>query len=77
MKRMRIMGLGLVAVFAVRSEPWGVTRTETSASPCLPLGVPPVDAPLSAVRMTPNARALTMSVFGTNCEVGMTTPLTF
>ena len=48
----------VVAVFVERSVPCGVTRTETMPSPCLPLGVPPVDAPpRRSSRMRERARA--------------------
>ena len=53
----------------------GLATTETSADPCSPLGVPPVDAPLRLLSSTPNERALTSSEFGTKVEPGMTTPV--
>jgi len=64
------------AELADRSTPCGVTCTPTSASPCLPLGVPVTEAPLSRWTSRPNERALTRSVFGTSCDFGITTPVT-
>src|SRR5436190_18039952 len=59
-----------------RSTPWGCERTETSPSPCLPLGVPPVEAPCRRWRRSPNERALTSSGLETKRESGTTTPVT-
>ena len=59
-----------------RSTPCGVARVETIWSPCLPLGVPPVDAPCRFVYTSVNARALTRSGFEMNRELGTTTPVT-
>ena len=60
----------VVAVLVERSVPCGVTRTEMIPSPCLPLGVPPVDAPPRRSSRIVNERELTMSEFVTNFERG-------
>jgi hypothetical protein len=49
--------------------------TETSPSPCLPLGVPPTEAGCRRPNSRLNERALTRSVFVTKCDSGMTTPV--
>ncbi len=54
----------------------GFATTDTSWSPCFPLGVPPVEAPASRVRRSPNERALTRSGFEMNWDGGTTTPVT-
>ena len=55
--------LTVVAVDVESAVPPGLAATETSASPCLPPGVPPVEAPRQARRAAaPNERALTRSL---------------